>query len=124
MTIADPRHRAGRAAETLARCYLCGKGLRFVTQNFRCRGGELDLVMLDGEDLVFVEVRFRRSARYGSAAETVDAHKRRRIVTAARHYLQRHPQARHRASRFDVVSFSGTANEDSIEWIRAAFDAE
>jgi len=83
----------------------------------RTRFGEIDLVARDGETLVFVEVRLRSSDRFGGGAESIGAHKRRRIVAAARHYLARvRPEP---PCRFDVVTLDGGAPE----WLRAAFDA-
>lgn len=108
----------GRAAEARAEAYLQTAGLRPVTRNYRCRAGELDLVMRERDTLVFVEVRARRHARYGAAAETVDARKRRRLLLAAQHYLQAHD---HRGpARFDVLAITG----GEIEWIRDAFGIE
>ncbi len=72
--------------------------------------------MRDGAVLVFVEVRYRRSVRFGTPAATVDARKQRRLATTARHYLKTHPTQL--ACRFDVVAISG---QDTIQWIRNAF---
>ncbi|NIR58207.1 MAG: YraN family protein [Gammaproteobacteria bacterium] len=112
----------GRRFEALARAYLERHGLRHVTSNFRSSRGELDLVMRDGPVVVFVEVRYRRDARFGSAAESVDPRKQARLVAAAEHYLQRRgdPAAR---GRFDVVAISGTPPTLAFEWIRDAFQA-
>ena len=110
---------AGDAAETRALGWLQGRGLTLVERNFRCRVGEIDLVMRDGAATVFVEVRFRASADFGSAAETVSWSKQRRLSAAARHYLQRHPDAARRPCRFDVVAITG----ERIDWIPNAFDA-
>jgi putative endonuclease len=101
----------------LARSYLEAQGLRFVTRNYRCRRGELDLVMLAANILVFVEVRFRASPRFGTPAETVHLAKQRRLSAAAGDYLQRHPT--NLPCRFDVVALSGGGR---IEWIQHAFD--
>jgi len=85
----------------------------------RSRGGEIDLILLDRDGtLVFVEVRARRNAAYGGAAASVGAVKQRRLVLAARHYLQRW-RATPPPCRFDVVAIEG----ESIDWLRAAFDA-
>jgi putative endonuclease len=95
--------------------------MRLVAHNFRCRRGEIDLVMWDAACLVFVEVRYRRNDRYGSGAESIDRHKRGRIVACARAYLQRHPALSDRPARFDVVSVSLRGEERQIEWIPDAF---
>lgn len=110
----------GDETETAALTLLQRHGLRLLHRNYRSRGGEIDLVMRDGDTLVFVEVRARRSARYGLAMETVDARKQRRLLLAARHWLMTHPADMARPTRFDVVAFQGNAPP---VWLRAAFDA-
>ncbi len=109
----------GAEKEILARTYLERQGLRPVARNYRCRLGEIDLVMRDADTLVFVEVRFRASTRFGSPAETVDRRKQRRLAATAEIYLQQHPNAL--PCRFDVVAISGN---DRIDWIRNAFYVE
>jgi putative endonuclease len=110
--------RAGRDAETRAAAFLTGQGLKLLDTNFRCRGGEIDLVLRDGEHLVFVEVRYRRSAAFGSPLESVDARKQQRIMLAARHYLAR--RGNRDACRFDVVGMDGSGR---LEWVKDAFSA-
>ena len=104
----------GAQAEVLAAEYLQGRGLRLLQRNYRCRLGEIDLVMADGPVLVFVEVRLRRNADFGGAAASITAAKRQRILRAARHYLSGRPEP---ACRFDVVLLDALAAE-RIEWIR------
>lgn len=106
----------GAAKEEAACRYLERQGLRLVARNHRCRHGEIDLVMRDAGTLVFVEVRFRRSGRFGTAADSVDVHKQRRLVAAAAHYLQAHPSGL--PCRFDVVAMGA---DDGVDWIRNAF---
>ncbi|HEY1075877.1 MAG TPA: YraN family protein [Fontimonas sp.] len=110
----------GGEAESAAERLLQSRGLRSVERNFRCRGGELDLVMLDGQTLVVVEVRARGNSRFASAAESIDRRKQARIILATQLYLASRPQFAQHALRFDVVLFDG---ERPAEWIRAAFDA-
>lgn len=112
----------GKDAETLACDYLKAQGMALLERNYRSRFGEIDLIMDDRDCLIFVEVRYRRQARYGSGAESVDARKQARIVACARHYLLCHPRAAERPCRFDVVAIGGGANPD-IEWIANAFPA-
>ena len=107
----------GAEAEQAAANYLIGRGLKLVERNFRCRGGEIDLVMRDGPTLVFVEVRARTGSGYGGALESITALKQARIVLAARHYLARHGQDA--PCRFDAVLLQ----DGRLEWIRSAFDA-
>ena len=109
----------GAEKERLARRFLEAKGLRLVTANYRCRLGEIDLVMHAQTILVFVEVRFRRSSRFGSPAETVGLRKRQRLIGAARHYLQQHRYTL--PCRFDVVAIDG---QDVIDWIQDAFHVD
>ena len=114
------RQQRGRQAEQAACRYLETQGLRLIARNYRCRCGEIDLVMGDGDSLVFVEVRYRGHDRYGSAAETVDANKQIRIIRCAQQYLQRHPAARNRPARFDVISLDAG---QGLHWIPNAFGA-
>lgn len=111
---------AGQGAESRARRLLEEAGLRFVAANVRYKVGEIDLVMNDGEALVFVEVRSRASALFGGAAGSVDHRKRLRLQRAANRYLlDNFGQRAWPACRFDVIAFeSGAPN-----WIRGAFDA-
>ncbi len=96
-------------------------GLRCVVRNWRCKGGELDLVMFDGDTLVFVEVRRRSRRDRGSGAESLDARKRSRLLLAARRYLQ--TQRIQPPCRFDVVTIDGPEGQEELRWIRSAFDA-
>jgi len=109
----------GAVAEDLVLGYLQGQGLTLVTRNFRCRVGELDLIMRDGEYLVFVEVRSRRSIRYGAPAESVTRTKQQKLLRAAAFYLQR--QNLDLPCRFDVVAVLQSGGDPQIEWIRDAF---
>src|SRR4029077_11678170 len=79
----------GAAAEAIAASFLEAYGLLIVQRNYRCRGGEIDLIARDGATLVFFEVRLRRNRAFGNAAESITAAKRRRLRFAARHYLAR-----------------------------------
>jgi putative endonuclease len=106
----------GREAEERAATWLAQQGLHPVRRNYRCRGGEIDLVMRDGECLVFVEVRSRSHGGYGGALSSIDQHKRRRIILAARHYLATSGWGG--PCRFDVVGFDQGRQG---QWIRDAF---
>lgn len=108
----------GAAAETLARQYLVGQGLRFVARNVRGRFGEIDLIMYHGPCLVFVEVRYRRSSGFGGAIASIDEKKQHKLSATALGYLQRHPHDG--PCRFDVVAIGGPA--DRIEWLQNAFE--
>ena len=113
------RQVAGSAAEDLAARYLEAQGLAIVDRNRRCRAGEIDLVARDGATLVFVEVRLRASAAFGGAAASVDAHKQRRILQAARLYLASRVDT---PCRCDVVVLD-RLDPALIEWIRDAFQS-
>ncbi|MGE0081944.1 MAG: YraN family protein [Thiohalomonadaceae bacterium] len=113
----------GEEAEQAALRHLAARGLELVARNFRCRRGEIDLVMRDGATHVFVEVRYRSGSRFGGAAETVDRRKQQRVITAAQHYLQSHPQAARGPCRFDVMALSpATDGGWHIDWIQNAFE--
>lgn len=114
----------GAAVEAAARAHLLDAGLREFASNAGFRVGELDLVMLDGDALVFVEVRYRRDDRYGGGAASVDARKRRKLVLAAQAFLQRHAAYADRACRFDVVEADGDPARPRLRWLRDAFRAD
>lgn len=106
----------GSAAEDAALGWLEERGLRLVERNFRCKMGEIDLIMVDGHTLVFIEVRLRNNSRHLTGAESVTRRKIQRLIRTARFYLQSHPQPPGVDFRFDVVSMG-----PHIEWITNAF---
>ncbi len=110
--------RKGAAGERIAEQYLLARGLETVARNYHCRGGELDLVMRQGNVLVFVEVRLRCHPGFGGALASVDARKQRRLIHAAQHYLQH--TGWNGPCRFDVIGLDEHAQP---EWISNAFDA-
>jgi len=107
----------GSRAEDLCAELMRRAGLRILARNWRCRLGEIDLVAEEGETLVFAEVRLRRDARFGGAAESITAAKRARLVAAARLYLAGRAA---RPCRFDVLLLEGL-EPLRLEWIRDAF---
>ncbi|MDR3054860.1 MAG: YraN family protein [Zoogloeaceae bacterium] len=115
------RARDGARAETLAADYLKAQGLYILERNYRVKGGELDLIALDGDSAVFVEVRLRRSAAFGGALASITPAKQRRLILAARCWL-RH-SGRRGNSRFDCVLLD-QLSPDRIEWIKNAFSAD
>ncbi len=116
------RKDAGDAAEQAALDHLQQRGLRLLHRNYRCRGGEIDLVMLEQATLVLVEVRLRSDARYGGAAASVTARKQQRLIIAARHLLMTRRELARYPARFDVVALEPTAGGLlKLEWIRDAF---
>jgi putative endonuclease len=113
----------GARFERAAQAWLERAGLIHVASNFRTRFGEIDLVMRDGEALVFVEVRYRRDPRFGGGAASVGAAKQHRLALAAQGFLARHPRHAGLPCRFDVVAFDGDPDAPRCEWQRNAFDA-
>lgn len=111
----------GNNAESLAHTYLLKRGLTAITRNYRCKCGEIDLVMRDADSLVFVEVRYRASQRFGTAAETIFPDKMQRLRRTAEYFLQRHPRHAKLYSRFDVIGITGALNAPQIDWIKDAF---
>lgn len=108
----------GDSAEQQARRHLEKQGLKLLQTNYRCRRGEIDLIMQERDTLVFIEVRYRKSDSFGSAVETVTSGKQRKLIMTARHYLQENRV--NAPCRFDVVGITGP-NGDRVEWIKNAF---
>ncbi len=107
----------GKLAEALSADFLQKHGLRLIARNYRCRMGEIDLILADGPTLVFAEVRLRRNRDYGGAAASITTAKRQRILSAARHYLMGKAE---QDCRFDVLLLDAL-DADRIEWIKDAF---
>lgn len=109
-------HLRGQQAEQKARQYLERQGLSFVAQNYRCSAGEIDLIMRCGEEWVFVEVKFRQSANFGSAAEYYTGHKATKVKRAiARYFLSAGYNQEYIAHRIDLVAIDG----EQIQWFQA-----
>ncbi len=108
------RQRQGQEWEQRALAHLTSQGLRLVESNFSCKCGEIDLILRDGDALVFVEVRQREGWSHGGAAASVTPAKIRRLVRAAQFYLQRLPKLP--PCRIDVVAFDG----ERLDWLRDA----
>jgi putative endonuclease len=104
----------GAAAEALAAEFLQARGLTIVARNYRCRGGEIDLIASDGDTLIFVEVRLRSDAAFGGAAESITAAKKKRLTFAAAHYLSR--LNKEPPCRFDAILL-GSLDPARIEWL-------
>ena len=109
--------------------YLRKQGLVLVTRNFHSARGEIDLIMLDHQLLVFIEVRYRGAGSFTNPAESITRRKRDRIIATARYFLHCHREHARRRCRFDVVSVTRRNYAPSptqvvqFEWIRDAFDA-
>lgn len=112
----------GAHFEQLALDHLQHAGLNVIARNYRTRFGELDLVMRDGTAVVFVEVRYRRDARFGGGAASVGPAKRAKLTRAAAGFLAAHPRLASLPCRFDVIAFDGNADAPACSWQRAAFE--
>ena len=113
----------GLWAELVARDFLKKQGLQLCQQNYHGPGGEIDLIMMDGETIVFIEVRYRSSNRYLHAVESIDARKCTRIIKTARNYLQTNRFTSDHPCRFDVITITGNTGSPEIGWIKDAFQA-
>ncbi len=109
----------GAEFEDAALRYLQIQGLHLVARNYRCRVGEIDLIMQHAEYLVFVEVRFRGGKSHGGAAASVTHSKQKKIRMTASHYLLTHGyNESQQACRFDVIAYEGS---EQCQWYINAF---
>ncbi len=106
----------GEQSEQLACDYLLQQGLQIKDRNFRCKYGELDIIMQESNTLVIVEVRFRKSDKYGGALESITRKKQSRIIAATQYYLMKNKLRN--TIRFDVIALS---TDTDINWIKNAF---
>ena len=127
----------GQNAEDLALQFLQSKGMRLVERNYRCKMGEIDLIMQHKTELVFVEVRYRKHTNFGSGAESIDYRKQQKILKSAEHlhifygfaehFLQSHKKYAKQPCRIDVISITApintSAQQANIDWIPNAIQA-
>jgi putative endonuclease len=118
---AASRRALGRRGEELAERHLRARGARILARNLHLRHSEIDLVALEGDVLCIVEVRLRSSHAFGSAAESVDARKRRRLARAASELIARGELPRFRCVRFDVIAIDASREPPALEHLRDAF---
>lgn len=111
----------GKQAEVKACAYLTEKGLSLVQKNYQCYYGEIDLIMRDQHDIVFVEVRSRFRVDYGNALESVNPAKIKKLVKTARHFLQKKKWLDRINSRFDIVVIHPVKGVVQLEWFKNAF---
>lgn len=109
----------GQAAEDLAAAHLQRQGLKLLERNYRCRHGEIDLIMRDGVEIVFVEVRLRSNAAFGGPGASITHGKQQKLSRTAEHYLLQHGSA---PCRFDAVLLGSLAGDD-LQWLKNAFDS-
>ena len=117
------RQRCGRDGEARAAAFLAGRGLTILAQNVRAPAGEIDLVALDGDTLVFCEIRTRRSRRQGGALDSVTPAKQRQVVRVAEWFLATHPALQRHPMRFDVVAIDMEGERVAIVHVPDAFGA-
>ena len=101
-----PRRRLGTLGEAHARRYLAARGYQFITANWRCAAGELDLVMRDGDEVVCVEVKTRRGEGAGRAEEAISPAQGRRLLAAAEWFLTERPELGDLIWRIDLVAIT------------------
>lgn len=114
----------GNVFEMRACAELERAGLKLLDRGYNTRFGELDLVMCDGDTVVFVEVRYRKHATHGTAAESVTAGKRLKLIKAAGLWLAANPKKSNASCRFDVITYDGPPDGAQAEWLRSAFETE
>lgn len=120
-TIKVSSYTVGARYEAIARRYLERAGLHFISANVKYRGGELDLIMQDGDTWVFVEVRYRRNAHFGNAADSITWRKRQNLVYAASRWLNQQQLCPETTNcRFDVLAITG----NQLQWLPNAFNAD
>ncbi len=117
----SPKQQQGQLAESCALAFLQHKGLRLIERNAQYTVGELDLIMCDGDTLVFVEVRQRKSNAFGGAAQSIDRRKMKKCALAAQCWLKQHAHFAQWPCRFDAVLLTGTENQWHVDWIQNAF---
>ena len=113
----------GKSYEARAESWLVSNGLETIARNYRCRLGEIDLIMRDAGILVFVEVRFRSNDSFGGPFESITARKQKRIILAANHFLSSHSEFHAYACRFDAMGITSVDARNRYDWIRNAFSA-
>lgn len=110
----------GHLAEKKVCAFLEAKGLKLLMRNYHCAFGEIDLIMRDAQEIVFIEVRTRSTTVYGSAIESVTLTKQRKLIKTATHYLQKQRWFDKVQCRFDIIGIS----EGRMEWIKDAFSTD
>lgn len=115
----------GARFENRAAAWVCQRGWQLLQRNYRCKVGEIDIIALDGDCLVFIEVRARANPRFAGAAASVDRRKQQRLLRAAACFLRSEPVWGRRPCRFDVIAFEPRQSAPDPEplWIRSAFTA-
>jgi len=111
----------GNSAEIIAQNFLQQNHLKLIQKNYLTKVGEIDLIMLDGEIVVFIEVRYRQSGNFTSSIESVDYKKQKKIIKTAQSFLQINQKFTDNICRFDVVGVENSLKSPKIKWIKNAF---
>ncbi len=117
----NKRQQFGKESEDIALKFLKKKGYKILEQNYRTKLGEIDIIAIDKDIIVFVEVKARRSNQFGDPKWSVTPQKQRKISMVALYYLKK-AKLNHAKARFDVVSINSRSDETSIEIIKNAFE--
>ena len=120
----DNTRAKGNHGEQLALRYMLQQGLSLVEQNMSCRYGEIDIIMRDADEWVFVEVRLRQSQAFGGGLESVTRSKQKKLINSAEYYIQKHHKTHFEGCRFDIIEVSGALSSPNINWIKDAFWAD
>ena len=118
-----PANQYGKIAEEFAANYLIRQGLKLIARNFHCRFGEIDLIGLEQDTLIFTEVRYRKNEKHLAVVETIDQRKCRKLIITSKYFLNKHRTYQSHQCRFDVIAITGDINKPVIEWIKNAFQA-
>jgi putative endonuclease len=120
----DTSNQRGQLAEDQACQYLKAQGLKVLARNFRAKTGEIDIIMQEQDEIVFVEVRLRNNPHFSSAIESVDHFKQRKLIKTATYYLCQKNWLDKVNCRFDVIGISYAQTKVAIEWIKDAFPVD
>lgn len=120
----DNSRATGNHGEKLALDYLVKQGLIRIEQNVSSRYGEIDIIMRDGDEWVFIEVRLRQSQTFGGGLESVTRSKQQKLINTAENYIQKHDKTHFDSCRFDIIEISGKLGQPYINWIKDAFWAD
>lgn len=122
--VRNRNYHQGKLAEQTACAYLQKSGLTLLQSNYHCRYGEIDLIMKDKIEIIFVEVRKRNRIDFGNAIESITIHKQQKLIKTAVHFLQHHNWLYRKPSRFDIVAIHPIDGTMQLEWIKNAFIIE
>jgi len=119
----NSKNQSGNIAESLAADYLAKQNVKIIKRNFHSRFGEIDLVGLHQDILLFIEVRYRKNEDVLAAIETIDQRKCKKIITTSKFFLNKHKNYQSHFCRYDVITLTGELDKPAIEWIKNAFQA-